>query len=247
MMIKGIYSSASGMQYLQLKQEITANNLANVSTTGFKKEGVFRKTLMDREKILRMNATDFVNLEEVDIVKTDYSRGSLSVTNNPLDFAIDGNGFFAVETLNGIRYTRNGNFILDGENYLVTTNGYRILNQNNQPIQIAPEGEVFISDDGSVTVNGEVMARLKITDFPNPYNLLKMGDGLFYDLSNLGFTPQFDTYRIRQGVLEESNVNAIEEMAKMINTIRDFDTNQRSILAQDQTLDRAVNEIAKMR
>jgi len=245
-MIKGIYTSASGMQYLQLKQEIIANNLANVSTTGFKKEGVFRKTLIDMEKILKMNAADFVNLEEVDEVRTDYSQGSFKVTNNPLDFAIDGDGFFVVETLNGIRYTRNGNFLLDGDNYLVTTHGYRILDENNLPIQIT-DGDVFIGDDGSVMVNGEVTAVLNITDFPKPYNLLKMGDGLFEDLSGAGLTPDFDTYRIRQGVLEDSNVNAIEEMAKMINIIRDFETNQRLILAQDQTLDRAVNEVGRLR
>ena len=245
-MIKGIYTSSSGLQYLQLKQEVIANNLANISTTGFKKEGVFRKTLMEREKILKMNATDFVNLEEVDEVRTDYSQGSFNVTSNPFDFAIEGNGFFAVETLNGIRYTRNGSFILDGDNYLVTTHGYRVLDQNNLPIQIG-EGDVFIGDDGSIIVNGEVVTVLKITDFPEPYNLLKMGDGLFQDLSNAGFAPDFDTYRIRQGMLEDSNVSAVEEMVKMINTMRDFETNQRAILAQDQTLDRAVNEVGRLR
>jgi len=244
-MIKGIYTSASGMQYLQLMQEVIANNLANVSTTGFKKEGVFRKTLIDMERILRMNSTNFVNLDEVDEVRTDYSQGSFKVTSNLLDVAIEGDGFFAVETLNGIRYTRNGNFLLDGDNYLVTIHGYRILGENNLPIQIT-EGDVFIGDDGSVTVNGEVAAVLKITDFSKPYNLLKVGDGLFQDLSGTGFTPDFDTYRIRQGVLEDSNVNAIEEMAKMINAIRDFETNQRIILAQDQTLDRAVNEVGRL-
>jgi len=245
-MIKGIYTSASGMQYLQLKQEVITNNLANISTTGFKKEGVFRKTLIDMEKVLRMNSTDFVNLDEVDEVRTDYSQGSFKVTNNPLDFAIEGDGFFVVETLNGIRYTRNGNFLIDGDNYLVTTHGYRILNENNLPIQIT-DGDVFIGDDGSVMINGEIVSVLNITDFPKPYNLLKMGDGLFEDLSGAGLTPDFDTYRIRQGVLEDSNVNVIEEMAKMINTIRDFETNQKLILAQDQTLDRAVNEVGRLR
>ena len=112
-MIKGIYTSASGMQYLNLKQEIIANNLANISTTGFKKESAFRKTLRNIEKIIAMNAADFTNLEEIDIVRTDHSQGVFNVTNNPLDFCIEGSGFFAVETLNGTRYTRNGNFILD--------------------------------------------------------------------------------------------------------------------------------------
>jgi len=88
---------------------------------------------------------------------------------------------------------------------------------------------------------------LRVTDFPKPYNLLKMGDGLFQDLSNAGFTPDFDTYRIRQGMLEDSNVSAVEEMVKMINTMRDFETNQRAILAQDQTLDRAVNDVGRLR
>lgn len=245
-MIKGIYTSASGMQYLRLKQEVTVNNLANVSTTGFKKDGVFRKKLDNVEKLIRMNAADFVNLEEVDAVVTNYEQGRFNVTNNPFDFAIEGNGFFTVETLNGVRYTRNGNFLLDGENYLTTTHGYRVLDENNEAIQLE-EGEVFIGDDGGIMVDGEETARLRITDFASPYNLLKQGDGLFYDISNEGVTADPGTFKIKQGMLEDSNVNAIEEMAKLINTIREFDTNQRSISAQDQTLDKAINEVGRVR
>ncbi len=245
-MIKGVYTSASGMQYLQLKQEIIANNLANISTTGFKKEGAFRRTLRDSEKIINMNANDFVNFDEVDVVKTDFAQGKFIVTKNWMDSAIEGSGFFTVETLNGVRYTRNGNFVLDGGNNLVTTNGYRVLGQDGLPIQI-PDGEVFIGDDGAITVDGNIVNTLMITDFPQPYNLLKMGDGLFHAPQANGFTPNTDTFRIRQGVLEGSNANPIEEMVKMISTIRDFETNQKAILSQDQTLDRAVNDIGRMR
>ena len=245
-MIKGIYSSASGMQYLRLKQEVIVNNLANVSTTGFKKDGVFKKKLGDVEKLIKMNAADFVNLEEIDAVITNYEQGRFNVTQNPFDLAIEGDGFFAVETLEGTRYTRNGNFLLDGGNYLTTTNGYRVLDENNQAIQLE-EGEIFVGDDGGISVNGDVVATLKITDFPRPYNLLKQGDGLFYDISNTGTPAEFGNYRIKQGMLEDSNVNVIEEMAKLINTIRDFDTNQRSIMAQDQTLDKAINEVGRVR
>ena len=245
-MIKGIYSSASGMQYLRLKQEVTVNNLANVSTTGFKKDGVFKQKLGDVEKLIKMNAADFVNLEEVDAVITNYEQGRFNVTENPFDFAIEGDGFFAVETQEGIRYTRNGNFLLDSENYLTTTHGYRVLDENNETIRFE-EGEIFVGDDGSILVDGEIVAALKIADFPSPYNLLKQGDGLFHDISNTSIPAEFGNYKIKQGMLEDSNVNAIEEMAKLINTIRDFDTNQRSIMAQDQTLDRAINEVGRVR
>ncbi len=246
-MIKGIYTSASGMQYLNLKQEVIANNLANISTTGFKKEGVFRKTLRNIEKIIAMNAADFDNLEEVDMVKTDFSQGVFNITNNPLDFCIEGNGFFAVETLTGTPYTRNGNFILDNESYLRTAHGYSELGENSLPIQFPPQGEIFLGDDGSIIVDGAVVNNLMLTDFPQPYNLLKTGDGLFYAPRGGGFTLNVDNFKIKQGMLEESNANPIEEMVKMINNIRDFETNQKAMIAQDQTLDRAVNDVGRIR
>ena len=104
-MVRGIYSSASGMQYLQLKQSVTANNIANLNTTGFKRQGVFRKTVSDAQQLARQHYTDFVNLEEVDEIRTIHEPGTYTMTNSPLDIAIEGPPFLVVQTPQGERYT----------------------------------------------------------------------------------------------------------------------------------------------
>jgi len=243
-MLKGIYTAASGMNYLQLKQEVNANNLANVNTTGFKKDNVFRRLLKSKEDILRMNKTDFANLELVDEVHTDFKQGSFRVTDNPLDLAINGSGFFAVQTPNGIRYTRNGSFMLNQNRELITSNGYPVMGIGG-PVVINGN-DVFIGDDGSVLVDGNVVNVLSIIDFPKPYELVKLGDGLYNDPNNNGFNQTINNFKIRQGVLEESNVNIVNEMVALIETSREFEAGQRSIHIQDSTLDRAVNEVGRI-
>jgi len=244
-MIKGIYSAASGMVSLQLKHDVAANNIANINTTGFKKEGVFRKTLIDKTKIMHMNSKDYINIDEIDEVRIDFRQGNLSATGNPLDIAIDGQGFFSVQTPGGLRYTRNGNFMLDNEGYLSTSNGYRVLGRNGT-IQVQ-EGELFIGDDGSVMINGQLAETLRIVDvqeLPDRHVMNKIGDGLFeVDESQV---QQAQNFKLRQGFLEDSNVNAVKEMVDIIEIGRNYDSNQRMITIQDSTVDKAVNEVGRV-
>ena len=174
-MVRGLFSSASGMQYLHLKQEVTANNIANIATTGFKRADAFRRTLVNAESLMQMHAGEFRRLEEVDEVATDYSPGSFQVTHAPLDCAIQGDGFFTVQTAEGPRYTRNGNFIRGADGTLMTTNGHVLLGRTG-PVQVNGE-DVFIGDDGSVVVDGVGVDALRITSFPPPYALEHLGDG----------------------------------------------------------------------
>jgi len=243
-MIRGIYTNAASMLSLQLKQEVTANNLANANTTGFKKDGVFRKYLINHDTILRQNATDFRHLEDVDGVITNYSQGALYATGNKLDVALEGAGFFAVQTPNGERYTRNGSFTRDQNGYITTASGYFLLGANG-PVQ-AQGQEVFIGDDGSVNVDGNMVDVLRIVDFPEPYRLNKIGDSLFEAEEGAARLTSTDQFRLHQGYLEQSNVETVEEMIKIIQVSRDFDSNQKSISMQDTTLDRAVNDIGRV-
>jgi flagellar basal-body rod protein FlgG len=243
-MIKGLYSNAAAMVSLQLKQEVTANNLANVNTTGFKKDGVFRKYLVDYSTILKQNSTDFKNIEEVDAIITDFSQGDLVPSGNPLDTSIEGSGFFVVETPEGTRYTRNGSFTLDQDGYISTREGYRLIG-NNGPVQIVGN-ELFIGDDGTISVDGNFIDVLRVVDFPQPYNLRKLGEGLFEAEPGTGFDKTTDSFRIRQGFVEMANVETVEEMVKIIQTYRDFEANQKSIQMQDTTLDRAVNDVGRV-
>lgn len=244
-MIRGIYTNAAAMNSQILKQEVTANNLANANTTGFKKEGVFRKYLVEHDTILRQNAADFKNLEDVDAVIIDFKQGELYPTSNPLDNAIEGDGFFVVQTPRGVRYTRNGNFQRDQDGFLITGNGYPVLGIEGL-IQL--EGQnVFIGDDGTVAVDEELIDLLQIVDFPRPYRLNKIGDGLFEAEEETAFQLNIDQFKLRQGHLEQANVEIIEEMVNLIQTARDFETNQKSITMQDTTLDRAVNDVGRIR
>lgn len=243
-MIKGIYNNAGAMVSLQTKQEVSANNLANLNTTGFKKDNVFRKYLIDEKTILQRNSTDFVNLEDIDEIATDFSQGNLTPTSNVLDTAIDGEGFFAVMTPDGPRYTRNGNFMLDNNSMLVTGNGYQVLG-GNAPIQLAGS-EIFIGDDGSISVDGIFTGRMDIYTFPDLKNLNKIGDGLFEAEPGTETLQTEDKYKLRQGYLEQANIETVTEMIEIIKTMRDFESNQKSIEMQDSTLEKAVNEVGRV-
>ena len=243
-MLRGLYSNAAAMISLQLKQEVTANNLANANTTGYKKDGVFRKYLIDHDTILQRNATDFRKIEDVDVVLTNYKQGGLAPTGNPLDTAIDGDGFFTVQTPQGVRYTRNGNFQLDQNGLLVTGNGYFVLGVNG-PIQLQGQ-TIMIGDDGTISVDGALVEVLQIVDFPKPYQLNKIGDGLFEAADGAANLLNTTLFKLRQGFLEQANVEVIEEMIEVIKTARDFETNQKSITMQDTTLDRAVNDVGRI-
>jgi flagellar basal-body rod protein FlgG len=243
-MIRGIYTNAGSMLSLQLKQEITANNLANSNSTGFKKDGVFRKYLIDHDTILRQNASDFRHLEEVDGVEINFKQGELYATGNSLDTAIEGKGFFTIQTPDGIRYTRNGNFSLNQDGFIITSNGHYLLG-NNGPIQALGD-KIFIGDDGNITVDDNLIDVLRMADFPEPYVFNKIGNALFEAEDGTENPPAAGSFNIRQGFLEESNVEMIQEMVNMIQITRDFDSNQKSITMQDTTLDRAVNDIGRV-
>ena len=244
-MIRGIYQSTAGMNYLRYKQEITSNNIANAVTTGFKKDRVFLRTLRNIDAEARMNATERRNIDNADEHYTEYVQGRLSATNNPLDFALDGPGFFSVETANGIRYTRNGNLALNADRQLVTSNGFPLLGENGT-IQVNGN-EAWIDDNGYVYVDGAQADRLVLVEFENPQQLEKQGDGLYANPA--GMPPAIQgapNTVIRQGMLEDSNVNIIEEMVNLIAQTQDFESGQKSITMQDETLDRAINEVGRV-
>ena len=243
-MVRGIYSSASGMQYLQLKQSVTANNIANLNTTGFTRQGVFRKTLSDLQHLARQHYTDFVNLEEVDEVRTIHEPGTYEMTNNPLDIAIEGPPFLVVQTPQGERYTRNGNLTIGGDGTLQTSNGYALQGLTG-PIQITGD-EVFIADDGEVFVDDVLADQLQLMSFDEPWRLERAGDGLYRAGSDPGRPSLFPEYRIRQGMLENSNVEPMDEMISMIEASRNFEAGQRALSMQDDTLRRAVNDVGRI-
>ncbi len=261
-MIAGIYTSASGMIAYQTQMDVVANNLANVSTTGFKKdEAVF--TAFPSWVIHRVNdnivpmgsgALDLrpaigvrgggVQVMDNNVIPR-FDQGSLQGTDNPFDLAIEGSGFFSVQTPQGIRYTRNGNFTLSSNKELVNMEGCQVLGNDNKPIVINGD-KVNVIGDGSVYVDGIKTNQVALTEFANPQSLTKQGDGLFIAPQGVALNTGTPQSRVHQGSLESSNVNTIGEMVKMIATMRAYEASQRMISYQDSTLGHAVNDIARM-
>ncbi|MBM3328389.1 MAG: flagellar basal-body rod protein FlgF [Calditrichaeota bacterium] len=242
-MIKGIYHAAAGMLPRMNQQETVGNNLANVNTSGFKADKRYFRTALNNHLLQGGEHGQPVKLgdKEVSLV-TDFSQGTFAETRNVLDVAINGEGFFCIETGDSVSYSRNGNFAVNGEGELVNTSGHRVLGQEGV-IRIS-SANVVIRAEGAVVVDGKTVANLKIADFEQPYELSRNGWGYFVPT-----TPQDPTdaagYELRQGFLENSNVDPIVEMLEMIELNRNYESCQKAIQAQDDTLRLAVNEMAK--
>ncbi|HID10820.1 MAG TPA: flagellar basal-body rod protein FlgF [Candidatus Latescibacteria bacterium] len=233
-MIRGIYTSASGMLARELAQEVLANNIANVKTTGFKRDKVYFQGALD----------GISSAEGVLKVATDYREGPLIRTDNPLDLAIQGRGFFAVETPWGIRYTRDGHFSVNEEGVLVTTDGHPVLGEEGSIELDLSGGPPSVGEDGTVRVGDVVVGQLRIEDFEDLDSLRKEGNGLFRAYAE---GRPAEGFRVRQGFLEGANVSPVEEMVRMLANYRAYEAGQRAIVAQDEALRKAVNEVGRYR
>ena len=243
-MIKGIYNSLAGMLPGTLRQEVAANNLANANTVGYKKDRVFLQTMLDASLVMQKDANQNPLLLDAERVATDYGQGGLRSTGNPLDVALSGRGYFTVETSNGTRYTRAGAFSLNADGELVDSNGYTVQGDAG-PITIPP-GDVTISEAGTIIVNGQEIGKLKVIDFEESDALVKQGENLFKASAGATECPAPQT-SMRQGFLEDSNVNVVQEMVEMIKLQNTYQTSARVLMAQDESLNKAVNDVGTVR
>ncbi len=218
-MIDGIELASSGLDAYANVQETIARNLANANTVGFKKNMISFKTVLEGE----------TNALQTDY-GIDYSHGSLTYTGNTFNMAIDGDGFFAVETANGIRYTRNGQFQLGNTGEIITDTGSKVLGQGG-PIYIPKDGgEILIDKKGIINVNGKEIGRLMITNFNDLTKLIPTGNSTFTapDDSIIDDTGE-KKYNIAQGYLESSNVSVVTEMVDMITNMRTYEASNNVI------------------
>lgn len=245
-MFRGIYSAASGMLGAEQRTAVAANNLANVSTDGYKKDLVvqseFHGLLLHRinsersEEVGRLGGGS-----RIDGTFTSFTQGGYKTTGNPLDVAIVGDGFFAVETAAGTRYTRNGSFqVLDG--FLATSNGLFVLNPNEQRIPVPADTQVRILADGTVTDGqGGVLGEIGVFRFTAPEGLVKQG-GLLFEAVNTDRITVANRV-INVGVVELSNVDAIEEMVVLIEAQRAYEAGAKIIQTYDQTASAAIQKL----
>jgi flagellar basal-body rod protein FlgG len=244
-MLKGIYKAASGMIPRMKQQEITANNIANAGTPGFKKDSVFLKELDTATKAVMPTRSDW-QTPMIDQVYTDYSQGSFVRTGNIYDLAIDGQGFFALEGAEGegIQYSRNGNFAADTEGYLVNSDGLRVLGDGG-PIEVG-SGLIEINEAGEVMVDSALVGRLQVVDFPDKSTLVKVGSSGFWVDETVEAEPAGE-YSVRQGFVEQANINVIKEMVGMIIALRNFESGAKAIKSQDESLNALFNLVGNTR
>ena len=223
-MNNGIYAASTGLLARTQELDLAANNLANANTTGFRGEHVsFQTQLMTASTNVSTRAVSSYGV--LGSPRTDFSQGSLQQTGNPLDLALEGSGFFAVQAPNGVQYTRNGNFHLTRDGALVTAQGYPVLG-NNGPITL-PSGNAEISSAGVISVNGDVAGQLQLTEFDPSVPLTSLGDA-YFSAPSAAAAPA-SQLSVRQGSLESSNVNPVESAVGLIEIQRNAEMMQRAL------------------
>ncbi len=182
---------------------------------------------------------------EVAEIATDRSQGPLEKTGNKLDLAIMGNGYFAISTPNGVRYTRDGNFYRSATGQLVTVNNQAVLNDQGKPIYLPPEvANVSIGTDGTITAGGQELGKIALAWFSDRNALLKQGNDLYRP--QRGARPQASTASIQQGYLEKSNTNVARAMVNLIDNYRTYEADSKALTTQDSLLDKAVNDVGRI-
>ena len=257
-MVRGLYTAYTGMINQQKRLDTVTNNLANASTTGFKREGLTSKSF-DQMLTVKLNDLSVPYLNEgigkmslgVKIGEnyTDYSQGSFKETGNTYDLALAGNGFFTISYTDkkgntSEKYTRDGEFTMDSEGYLRTLEGDYVQGEGGNIMIPVETSEVSIRDNGDIYADGEYVDSLRIVDFEDYNNIEKFGENLYNVVD--GATETESTAAVKQGYLEMSNINVVKQMVEMITISRAYESNQKLIQTEDDMLDKSVNQVGKV-
>ena len=267
MILRGLESCANGMLALMDMNDNTANNLSNVNTVGYKKGSIKFQDLMESavytqsESVLRNDSTRYLGNLSVGSsafqYTHDFAQGALSQTDNPFDLAIEGDGFFKIQDVDGkIYYTRNGSFTRNDQDYLVTKQGEYVLDINNRRIRMIPEDldpdlirdkvQIIVGEKGMIEMNAGMqkvpMQTIGVWDFGNKDDLFEISDTRF-----IPKTPEenpelrSEKFVIQQGMLELSNTNVIREMINTISTQRNYESLAKIVTTNGDMLDTAVS------
>ena len=267
MIVRGLESAAKGMLALMDMNDNTANNLANVNTVGYKRGALRFKDVMQSAvysqegSILRNDTSRYLGdlsagSQSLQYVH-DFSQGALQKTGNKYDVAIEGDGFFKIQDVNGNQsYTRNGSFVVDSQDYLVTNQGEYVLDVNNRRIRMIPEDfdpelfrdrkDIVIAENGNIEINSYnqkiPLQTIGIFDFSDKEDLFEVGDTKFVprDIAN---NPELraEKFSVQQGMLELSNSNVIREMINTINTSRNYESLTKIVSTNNELLQTAVS------
>jgi flagellar basal body rod protein FlgG len=234
-----LINAASGMKARMESLDMLANNLANSGTNGFKADREFYT--------LFQSANEGDELPLIDKRWTDFSQGTILPTGNPLDLALEGKGFFALNSPTGVVYSRNGSFEISPKNQLATAEGYTLRNtrNNGQPITVDPSRPVDIDRTGVVRQNGQELGQVEVTGFANATEALgKLGTSYFAqtDPQAAGAAPDAV---VRQGAAEQSNAPANDGAVRLIGVMRQFEMLQHAMSVGAEMNRRAIDEVAR--
>jgi flagellar basal-body rod protein FlgF len=228
-MSSGIYTAFSGLRAQMDALDMMANNLANVNTTGFKEDNAFftllEKSINESPGPDQLNST--INQSIVAQAAVNPTAGSIRPTNRDLDIAIEGDGFLVVQSPGGTAYTRNGSLRLNDKSVLTASEGFPVLGVTGRPITLG-SGKIHISEDGEVSLDGTAVDRLKLVSFDNISMLQKQGSSLFTQKPGLN-SGKPSNAKISSGYLEQSNVNAVSSVVRMVEIMRHFEALQKSL------------------
>ena len=261
-MIRGLYTSALGMTTQMQRIDVVSNNIANVNTTAFNRDAVAAQAFSDRlahrihdpavAGVLRLfgNSAQVGPMSPgvfIDEVFTDFSSGGVVETGGPLDIALIGPGFIAMNVVNQDgsteeKFSRSGSFTLDTNGVLTAMDGSRVQGLGGGNITI-PNGSITIDENGRVLSNDVYVDTIRMVGFSNPETLRKTR-GSYFRVTDETNMIDF-TGRVEQGFLETSNVSAVREMVELVALSRAYEANARMVQIHDETLGRAVNEIAR--
>ncbi|MGD8427249.1 MAG: flagellar hook-basal body protein [Balneolaceae bacterium] len=245
-MIDRLRQQMQALQMFMRAQEVTANNLANINTPGYKADKLFYRAFTDR-----LNGQSVSSVEPQQTLS--MQQGSFESTDNPFDFAIEGNGFFQVESRDGQQLlTRNGRFKLNAEGYLVDKNGARVQGEAG-PIRLpqlvksgalSSDTNIDVAKNGTIIIEGKEVGRLNIVQVDDMQKLQRRGNS-YLAVSPDAVVNAGNSSQIMQGYYESGNVNPLTEMVSMTKNMRMFESQQRAMRTTDEMLSQATNRLGK--
>lgn len=245
-MIDRFETQMQAMQMLSRAQEITADNLANINTPGFKGSTVFYRLMKENVDGVQVERT-------VPMQQTDFSQGELEHTGNQFDLGLNGNGFFMVGEGNENHLTRDGRFRLDNDGYLVNSGGARVQGSSGD-IHIPEyfktadlygnDSSLVIAKDGTIRINDQIHDKIRIVNVEDTTQLERRGNA-YFSVPEPGIMQENETAEVMQGYYEKGNVVPLHEMVDMMQTMQMFESQQRAISSTDETLSASINSLGK--
>ena len=232
------YTTLTRQVGLMREMQVVANNIANAATTGFRQEGVIFS-----EFVQPVSGGPSVSMATANVHDTSMLQGGLTRTGNTLDFAIEGDGFFVVQTPQGERLTRSGSFSSSAEGDLVTNDGYPVLDSGGAPIFVPPNAsQLSAAADGTLSADGQPVAQIGVVQPTDPMAMIRE-DGVLFD-PVAGFDP-VEAPRVLQGFIEASNVDPVSQIARMIEVQRAYEMGQSFLDAENERVRSSIQTMVK--